>query len=72
VFSLIYNVIGVTLAATGVIGPLGAAILMPLSSLTVVISSYRARTFALPKSKSKSDTSLARVPTRPAVEGASS
>lgn len=74
IFSLIYNVIGVTLAATGVIGPLGAAILMPLSSLTVVISSYRARTFALPKSKSKSksDKSLARVAARPAVEGASS
>ncbi len=46
VFSLLYNVVGVTLAALGVIGPLGAAILMPLSSLTVVISSYRARTFA--------------------------
>lgn len=49
VFSLVYNVIGVTLAATGVIGPLGAAALMPLSSLTVVASSYQARTFKKPQ-----------------------
>jgi Cu2+-exporting ATPase len=46
VFSLAYNVIGVTLAMTGVLNPLVAAILMPLSSLTVILSSYRARTFA--------------------------
>ena len=45
-FSLGYNVIGVTLAMTGVLNPLVAAILMPLSSLTVILSSYRARTFA--------------------------
>jgi Cu2+-exporting ATPase len=45
VFSLGYNVIGVTLAMTGVLNPLLAAILMPLSSLTVILSSYRARTF---------------------------
>jgi len=44
-FSLVYNVIGVVLAVTGVIGPLIAAILMPVSSLTVVTSSFRARTF---------------------------
>jgi len=49
VFSLVYNVVGVTLAATGVIGPLGAAALMPLSSLTVVASSYQARTFRKPR-----------------------
>ncbi|MEM9692370.1 MAG: heavy metal translocating P-type ATPase, partial [Myxococcota bacterium] len=35
-FSLVYNVVTVSLAAAGVIGPLGAAALMPLSSLTVV------------------------------------
>jgi P-type Cu2+ transporter len=46
VFSLGYNVVGVTLAMTGVLNPLVAAILMPLSSLTVILSSYRARTFA--------------------------
>jgi P-type Cu2+ transporter len=44
-FSLAYNVIGVGLAVTGLIGPLIAAILMPISSLTVVTSSFRARTF---------------------------
>ena len=48
VFSLGYNVIGVTLAMTGVLNPLLAAILMPLSSLTVILSSYRARTFTAP------------------------
>jgi P-type Cu2+ transporter len=45
VLSLFYNITTVALAATGIIGPLGAAILMPLSSLTVVASSYQARTF---------------------------
>jgi Cu2+-exporting ATPase len=45
VFSLCYNVLGVALAMAGAIDPLVAAILMPLSSLTVVMSSYKARTF---------------------------
>jgi Cu2+-exporting ATPase len=45
VFSLGYNVVGVTLAMSGVLSPLVAALLMPLSSLTVILSSYRARTF---------------------------
>jgi cation transport ATPase len=49
VFSLGYNVIGVGLAMSGVLNPLVAAILMPLSSLTVIISSYRALTFRTPK-----------------------
>lgn len=48
VFSLLYNVAGVALAMTGVLNPLVAAILMPLSSLTVIVSSYRARTFRAP------------------------
>ena len=39
--SLGYNVIGVSLAAAGVLNPLVAAILMPLSSLTVITSSSR-------------------------------
>ena len=43
--SLCYNVVGVALAMTGTVTPLVAAILMPLSSLTVVMTSYRARTF---------------------------
>jgi len=45
IFSLLYNVIGAALAVTGLIGPLVAAVLMPLSSLTVITLSYRARTF---------------------------
>ncbi len=43
--SLAYNGVCAGLAITGYISPLLAAVLMPLSSLTVVISSYRARTF---------------------------
>ena len=45
VFSLAYNAVAVTLAMMGHMHPLTAAVLMPLSSITVVISSYRARTF---------------------------
>jgi len=39
-FSLCYNIIGGGLAIAGLITPLAAAILMPLSSFTVLISSY--------------------------------
>jgi Cu2+-exporting ATPase len=44
-FSLAYNAAGAALAMTGSINPLVAAVLMPASSLTVVLSSWRARTF---------------------------
>jgi Cu2+-exporting ATPase len=44
-FSLAYNVAGVALAATGVINPLIAALLMPASSLTVLLTAWRGRTF---------------------------
>ncbi|HTK52402.1 MAG TPA: heavy metal translocating P-type ATPase [Gemmatimonadaceae bacterium] len=44
-FSLAYNVIGATLAVTGVITPLIAAVLMPASSLTVVLASWLSDTF---------------------------
>lgn len=43
--SLFYNVIAASLALAGVINPLIAAILMPISSLTVVTLSYRSRSF---------------------------
>lgn len=43
--SLSYNVLGVILAMSGTISPAIAAILMPVSSLTVISTSYRARTF---------------------------
>ena len=45
IFSLLYNVVGAALAMTGLIGPLVAAVLMPLSSLTVITLSFRIRTF---------------------------
>lgn len=44
-FSLAYNSAGIALAMLGLIHPIAAAVLMPLSSLTVLTSSYRARTF---------------------------
>lgn len=39
--ALLYNLVGATLAMTGQVGPLVAAILMPLSSLTVVLIASR-------------------------------
>lgn len=45
VFSLFYNALGISGAALGLLGPLGAAVLMPLSSLTVVTNAYRSTTF---------------------------
>jgi cation transport ATPase len=47
-FSLAYNVCTIALAMAGWVGPLTAAVLMPLSSLKVVTSSYRALTFQKP------------------------
>jgi Cu2+-exporting ATPase len=47
-FSLAYNVVAATLAVTGVINPLVAAILMPASSLTVILASWLSRTFEGP------------------------
>jgi Cu2+-exporting ATPase len=43
--SLGYNLVGVALAMTGVLTPLLAAIMMPLSSATVILGSWRSRTF---------------------------
>ena len=43
--SLCYNVAGAALAMAGLINPVVAAILMPLSSITVIVHSYRARSF---------------------------
>ena len=45
VFSLVYNAVGVALAMSGVLNPLIAAVLMPASSITVIVSSYRAKMF---------------------------
>ena len=46
--SLVYNLVGASLAMSGVITPLVAAVLMPLSSLTVVTLSYRSKSFPDP------------------------
>ncbi|HET9951471.1 MAG TPA: heavy metal translocating P-type ATPase [Candidatus Eisenbacteria bacterium] len=46
VFSVAYNLVGAALAMTGLINPLIAAILMPASSMTVVLASWKSRTFA--------------------------
>jgi Cu2+-exporting ATPase len=43
--SLVYNVIGAALAIAGLMNPLVAAALMPISSLSVIALSCRARTF---------------------------
>lgn len=40
-FSLAYNVVGATLALFGLVGPLTAAVLMPLSSILVIVLSLR-------------------------------
>jgi len=45
-FSLFYNAGASALAMAGLVGPLLAAILMPVSSLTVILSSAFTRTFA--------------------------
>ncbi|MFA5910814.1 MAG: heavy metal translocating P-type ATPase metal-binding domain-containing protein [Vicinamibacterales bacterium] len=45
-FSLFYNAGASSLALAGMVGPLLAAVLMPVSSLTVVMSSALTRTFA--------------------------
>jgi Cu2+-exporting ATPase len=43
--SIAYNVVGAALTLAGLIDPLVAAILMPASSLTVVLLAWRGRTF---------------------------
>ncbi len=44
-FSLLYNIVGASLAIGGFISPLIAAVLMPISSLTVVLGSWYGTTF---------------------------
>ncbi|PRP96595.1 Copper-exporting P-type ATPase A [Enhygromyxa salina] len=44
-FSLGYNLVFASLALAGLVGPLAAALLMPASSLTVVLSSALSRSF---------------------------
>jgi cation transport ATPase len=44
-FALCYNAVGVSLAMTGHISPMIAALMMPASSLTVVLGSWLGRSF---------------------------
>lgn len=44
-FSILYNILGGGLAIAGLLTPLIAAILMPTSSITVIVSSWVSRTF---------------------------
>lgn len=44
-FSVFYNAVGAALAFTGIMDPLIAAIIMPVSSLTVVVAAWRGPTF---------------------------
>ncbi|HKZ05755.1 MAG TPA: heavy metal translocating P-type ATPase [Methylomirabilota bacterium] len=55
--SLGYNAVAVTLAMGGHLDPVVAAILMPLSSVTVIASSFRARTFREPTAAHRADGS---------------
>ncbi len=57
--SLVYNAIGASLALAGYIDPLVAAVLMPISSLTVVLSSALARPFPLQKGTSRTVAGVA-------------
>ncbi|MFN4770823.1 MAG: heavy metal translocating P-type ATPase, partial [Gemmatimonas sp.] len=45
-FSIAYNVIGAGMAVIGMLTPLIAAVLMPASSITVVLGSWYGHTFA--------------------------
>ena len=47
-FSIAYNLVGAALAATGHLSPLVAAVMMPLSSITVITSSHSTRAFRRP------------------------
>jgi P-type Cu2+ transporter len=48
-FSLAYNALGIALAMSGILSPLLAAIMMPLSSLTVLTSALHSRAFRAPR-----------------------
>ena len=49
VLSLAYNVVGAGLAVAGMLDPLIAAVLMPVSSVGVVMLAWRGRTFEAPE-----------------------
>lgn len=61
-FSAAYNLCFATLALAGHINPLAAAVLMPISSLTVVVSSILARPFSAGAAR---DRAVQKMPRRP-------
>jgi hypothetical protein len=63
-FSLVYNLAGAALAMGGWINPLIAAVLMPASSVTVVLASWWGRTFDASEA-GRGATSAARAATAP-------
>jgi len=68
-FSLLYNVAGAAAAMSGLVGPLVAAIAMPLSSLVVVTSSISQRSFSTDSPASPSDSApVGAPPSRPAYQ----
>jgi Cu2+-exporting ATPase len=72
-FSLLYNVAGAAAAMSGLVGPLVAAIAMPLSSLVVVTSSISQRSFATDSPAPRPDSSpVGAPPSRPAHQPAPS
>ena len=46
-----YNAVGATLAMTGHLSPLIASVMMPVASVTVIVSSWRSRTFTEEESR---------------------
>lgn len=50
--SIAYNIVGASMAVLGLLTPLIAAILMPVSSISVVLGSWYSRTFATDKTGS--------------------
>ena len=72
-FSLLYNVAAAAAAMSGLVGPLVAAIAMPLSSLVVVTSSISQRSFSTDSPAPRSDsTPVGAPPSRPAYQPAPS
>lgn len=74
--SALYNAVGITAAALGVVSPLVAAVAMPFSSLFVIGSSLLQRSFRAPEAENSRSARLAEepatdaLPASPATKGA--
>ncbi|MDQ8154759.1 MAG: heavy metal translocating P-type ATPase, partial [Gemmatimonadota bacterium] len=62
IFSIAYNILGATLALLGILDPLIAAVLMPMSSLSVVLTSWRSRTFDVPVARGSAGIASSGIP----------